>query len=244
MDFPPRSSSGVPSHPDAQNAASFAKRDRVAGFSIIAVAFVAALAISWTAGEAVKPQIARSPAPPTSEGLQGFPGRVDPLAALPLARRLAERNQLRRIVATGVSADGTVDLDAPSASVRYEFDSAMGEGPEPPRPPGTVRHARYCGRQSVQIDREGIAADPDQPRASCRPSAGEPLPEPRCALQHIWERAKARGARPDGRANIEYFRAQEGPAWRFTLPESRVSFTLFGDCERELKGKAARALGH
>lgn len=240
----PRSASSAPAEPSpADSAEAPAKRDRIAGFSIILVAFSAALVISWTAGEAVKPQLARTPAPPTTDGLAGYPQRVDPIAALPLARQLSERNQLRRIVATGVGSDGTVDLDLPNAGIRYEFDSAMGEGPEPPRPPGTVRHGRYCGRQSVQVDREGIAADPDQPRTNCRSSAGEPLPEPRCTPQQIWARALEKGAPAKGRATIEYFRAQEGPAWRFSMADSRVNFTLFGDCERELKGKAARAMG-
>ncbi len=232
-----------PREASAAAAALPEKRDRLAGFSIIFIAFSAALVISWKASDAVKPNIAREPAPPTSEGLSGYPSRVDPLETLALARELSERDQLRRIVANGVRADGTIDLDAPHSSIRYEFDSALGEGPEPPRPPGTVRHARYCGRQSVQVTRAGIFADQDQPRAPCRPLAGEPLPEPRCTLQQLWSRALERRAPSDGRATIEYYRAHEGPAWRFSIPSASVSFTLFGDCERELSGKPARALG-
>lgn len=184
--------------------------------------------------------MARPPAPPTTEGLVGHPAQVDPIAALPLAQQLSERDQLRRIAATGVGSDGTVNLELPAAGVRYEFDSAKGEGPEAPRPPGTVRHARYCGRRTVQIERNGIAAEPDQPKAPCRSRSGEPLPEPRCSLRQIWAHALKRGAPAEARATIEYFRAHEGPAFRFSLPEPRVNFTLFGDCERELKGKAAR----
>jgi hypothetical protein len=41
---------------------------------------------------------------------------------------------------------------------------------------------------------------------------------------------------------IEYFRAHEGPAWRFSLPGSNLNFTMSGDCERELQGKPGRAL--
>lgn len=222
---------------------SLEKRDRLAGFSILAGAFCAALVISWKASDSVKPNLARHPAPPTSEGLTGYPSRVDPLETLALARQISERDQLRRIIATGVRSDGTIDLESTPASIRYEFDSALGEGPEPPRAPGTVRLARYCGRQSVQVTRSGIFADPDQPRAPCRPRAGEPLPEPRCTPKQLWARALDRRAPSDGRATIEYYRAQEGPAWRFSIPSASVSFTLFGDCERELSGKAARAVG-
>ncbi|MEY2931207.1 MAG: hypothetical protein RL033_1956, partial [Pseudomonadota bacterium] len=60
-------------------------RDRAVGFSILFTAFCAALIVSWKAGEAVRPNIAEAPAPPTTEGIAGFPDRVDPLAALSLA---------------------------------------------------------------------------------------------------------------------------------------------------------------
>lgn len=218
------------------------QRDRVAGFSIIFVAFAAALVISWKASEAVKPNVAKEPSPPTSEGLAGYPGQVDPVATLGLAQQLTEREQLRRIVATGVASDGTVDVKRPNASIRYEFDSAQGEGPEAPRPAGTVRAVHFCGRQTVHVRHDGIYADPDQPKATCRANAGAPLPEPRCTAARLWAKAKELGAPASGAATIEYFRAHDGPAWRFSLPEAKVNFTVFGDCERELRGKGARAL--
>lgn len=217
-------------------------RDRVAGFSIIFVAFGAALVISWKASEAVKPNVAPEPAPPSSEGLSGYPRQIDPVMTLSVAQSLTARQQLRRIVATGVTSNGTVDLEHAGAAIRYEFDSAQGEGPEPPRPAGTVRTAHYCGRQTVNVKRDGIYADPDQPRAPCRVNTGAPLPEPRCNLDRLWAEALRRGAPATGHASVEYFRANEGPAWRFSLPEAKVSFTLFGDCERELKGKDARPI--
>jgi hypothetical protein len=219
------------------------ERDRVAGFSIIAVVFSASLVISWKASQAVRPNIAPAPGPPTSEGLSGFPEHVDPLAALPLAEGLTARTQLRRIVAISVGSDGTVDLRQARANIRYEFDSAAGEGPEAPRPAGTVRQGHYCGRQSVQVKPEGIAAEPDQPRAVCRPGIGEPLPEPRCGPRQLWALALQRGASADGRAVIEYYRSQEGPAWRFSLSSPRTHFVMYGDCEHELTGDAARSLG-
>lgn len=219
------------------------KRDSVAGFSILFIAFCAALIISWKASEAVRPNVASEPAAPTSEGLGGYPQQVDPLATLSVARGLTERTQLRRIVATGVASDGTVDLGQAHSGIRYDFDSALGEGPEPPRPAGTVRHARFCGRQIVHVKGDGIAAEGDQPRATCRPGLGEPLPEPRCSLQRLWSLARERDPGAAGRAVIEYYRAEEGPAWRFSLPEKQLHFTVLGDCERVLNDKEARSLG-
>lgn len=241
------SESAPPSPPAAANDAVSrrvvpVKRDRVAGFTIILVAFGAALFISWKASEAVKPNVAPPPAPPTSEGLAGYPGKVDPVLTLELAAQLTGREQLRRIVATGVSADGTLNVQRAGTSIRYEFDSAQGEGPEPPRPAGTVRAMHYCGRQTVHVKNGGIFAEPDQPRAPCRANSGAPLPEPRCNLDRIWALAIERGAPSTGYATIEYFRANEGPAWRFSLPEAKLNFTVFGDCERELRGKEARPL--
>jgi hypothetical protein len=228
--------------PDHSEPKPVPKRDRVAGFSIIFVAFAAALIISWKASDSVKPNVAPPPGPPTSDGLAGYPRQVDPVVALDAARELTGRQQLRRIVAAGVGADGTIDLERPNAAVRYEFDSAQGEGPEPPRPAGTVRSVHHCGRQTVHVGREGIFADPDQPKAVCRPNVGAPLPAPRCAPARLWALARERGAPNGGFATIEYFRAHGGPAWRFSLPEPKVAFTVFGDCERELKGKDARPL--
>lgn len=243
VDIPPPSTPAAGARVASGTAGGGApKRDRIAGFSILFVAFAAALVISWKSSEAVRPNVAAEPAPPTTEGLQGHPAAVDPLATLALARTFSERNQLRRIVATGVAPDGTVDFGQPGASLRYDFDSAAGEGPEPPRPPGTVRHGTYCGRQSVKVTPKGIAAEPDQPRAACRSASGEPLPEPRCTPQRLWALARERKPGVDGRATLEYFRAQGGPAWRFSLPGAQLSFTMFGDCERELEGRDARPL--
>jgi len=182
------------------------------------------------------------PAPPTAEGVAGFPEHVDPLSTLARARSLTEREQLRRITLVGVGSDGTVDLGQPHASIRYEFDSAAGEGPEAPRPAGTVRAVHYCGRQAVQVKSDGIVVEPDQPKAVCRPSSGEALPQPRCGPRELWSLALQRGAVADGRATLEYYRAQEGPAWRFSLANPRVQFTMYGDCEHELHGDSGRPL--
>jgi hypothetical protein len=239
---PPRAPTGVAPGPATEPPGRTAPPDRVAGFLIIFVAFCAALIISWKASEAVRPNVARPPAPPTTEGLAGYPDQLDPVVALPAARALSERDQLRRMIVTGVGPGGTVDLSQPRAQIRYEFDSAAGEGPEPPRPAGTVpRQGRYCGRRSVRIEREGMVAEADQPTATCR-SLGDPLPEPRCTLGALWQRALEKRPDATGLATVEYFRAHGGPAWRFSLSDPPLSFTLFGDCDQELEGKDARPL--
>ncbi|MEO8184673.1 MAG: hypothetical protein ABI895_38175 [Deltaproteobacteria bacterium] len=191
----------------------------------------------------MRPNLAAVPAPPTAQGVAGFPEHVDPLLTLARARSLTKREQLRRITLVGVGSDGTVDIGQPHASIRYEFDSAAGEGPEAPRPAGTVRAVHHCGRQAVQVKSDGIVVEPDQPKAACRPSAGEALPHPRCGPRELWSLALQRGAVADGRATLEYYRAQEGPAWRFSLANPRVSFTMYGDCEHELHGDSGRPLG-
>jgi hypothetical protein len=218
------------------------ERDRAAGFSIIFAAFSAALVVSWKASESVRPNLASEPAPPTAEGVAGFPEHVDPIAMLARARALTERDQLRRITMAQVGSDGTVDLRQPHARIRYEFDSAAGEGPDAPRPVGTVRPVHYCGRQAVQIRSDGIQAEPDQPKSPCRPSAGEALPAPRCGPLQLWSLARQRGAAADGRATIEYYRSHEGPAWRFSLASPHLQFTMYGDCEHELEGDSGRPL--
>jgi hypothetical protein len=218
-------------------------RDRLVGFAIIGVAFLGALAISWKSSQSVRPSVAEEPGPPTSDGLMGYPDRIDAVQALERAEALTERRQLRRLWASGVASDGTIDLRVPNASVRYEFDSKRGEGPEPPRPPGTVPRGPYCGRQTVNIGPNGIFAEPDNPTARCAPDAGDALPEPRCTLQRIWQTALSRGADREGRATIEYYRANGGPAWRFFMAGSSVRFTVYGDCETLLTGSQARSKG-
>ncbi|MET0409704.1 MAG: hypothetical protein ABW217_00340 [Polyangiaceae bacterium] len=191
----------------------------------------------------MRPEVAEEPAPPTSDGLDGFPDRIDAVQSLEVAEALTERRQLRRLWASGVASDGSIDLRVPNAGVRYEFDSKRGEGPEPPRPPGTVPRGPYCGRQTVNISPKGIFAEPDNPTARCSPDAGDALPEPRCTLQGIWRTAMARGADGKGRATIEYYRAHAGPAWRFSMAGSSVRFSVYGDCETILSGSQSRAKG-
>jgi hypothetical protein len=44
----------------------------------------------------------------------------------------------------------------------------------------------------------------------------------------------------DRLARIEYYRSRSGPAWRFSMPGTKHHFSLYGDCQRLLKGREAR----
>ncbi len=220
------------------------KRDRAIGLAIVVVAFAATLGLSFWAKVESEPVLSKPPAPPTTEGIKGWPKRVEPLATLEAARAATPRDRLRGIVMEGVAPDGTVDMTNKSSRIRYAFQSKPGEGPQPPRERGTLPTRPYCGKQSVHIRSNGLQADPDVASYPCGRKLADALPEPRCTAAHVWKYAIKKGAKKKGkqRARIEYFRSKAGPAWRFTLPGTKHRFTLYGDCVRELKGSQAR--GH
>jgi hypothetical protein len=224
-------------------AATARRKDRVLGLVILALAFSACLLLSWWCSERVEPEVSQPPAPPTTAGVAGFPNRVDPLAALALARTLTPRPLLRGIVAEGVSSDGTVDVQKVMGTVRYLFQSPQGKGPQPPREPGTLARRPHCGRQYVRITRLGIGADDDIPSASCpAPEFVSELPAPTCGPRELWQKALAAGASRDHAARIEYYLAKAGPAWRFSVPAAAINLYFSGDCSRALnEGDAAPA---
>jgi hypothetical protein len=157
---------------------------------------------------------------------------------LPAARALTRRNLLRGISIEGVTAGGLVDVSS-IARVRYSFQSAPGEGPQPAREPGTLARRPYCGRQDVEVSKSGMVASADSPDASCAPHPSDPLPEPRCSPADIWSYATAHGANTRYSAHIEYYRASAGPAWRFEEAKGGPRFSLYGDCKRQLDGRDA-----
>jgi len=210
------------------------RKDRTLGLLIVAVTFLAALSLSWWAKLESRPEVSEPPGPPTTKGLVGYPTAVDPVQALGVARRITKRSVLRGFVAEGVASDGTVDLSEGPGRVRYSFQSSPGEGPQPPREPGTLARRLYCGKQNVHLRKEGMVADPDIPDYPCPARPADALPEPRCGTQDVWRHAVERGARADRLARIEYYRARVGPAWRFDLPGTPHRFSLYGDCGRRL----------
>lgn len=213
-------------------------RDKLHGLLVVAAAFLASLAISLWAKHVSEPEQGRPPAPATTVGIVGWPKAVDVVATLPAARGLTRRTQLRGFVADGVHSNGTIDMSA-AAWIRYAFQSAPGQGPQPPRVPGVVPRRNLCGRQDVFVRNNGMAAMEDQLSVVCPPVAIDPLPEPRCTLKQVWDYAAAKGAPRSALARIEYYRATAGPAWRFELSDGSFRFSIYGDCRRELSSREA-----
>lgn len=221
----------------AQNP-EFRRIDRLRGLVIVGLTFVLCLLVSAWAKRRSLPVLSTPPAPPSSVGIVGFPNAVDPVKTLPRARQLTARTLLRGVVFDGVKSDGTIDVSVPSGRVRYSFQSAAGEGPEPPREPGTLARRAYCGRQNVELRKDGLVADADAADALCAQPV-DPLPEPHCSLADIWAHALSRGVAKERLAHIEYYRAYAGPAFHFEAPHARGRFVLYGDCQRELDGHDA-----
>jgi hypothetical protein len=164
---------------------------------------------------------------------------VDPVQALSVARAVTQRDLFLGMVAGNVHSDGTVDFATKNVSVRYSFQSEPGEGPQPPRKPGTLARRTYCGKQNVFIKKLGVVAEEDMATYPCATNPKEPLPPPQCTAKDVWQHALKKGAKTGVLARIEYYRAEAGPAWRFVQAGTRERFSLSGDCSRELKGKEA-----
>jgi hypothetical protein len=216
------------------------RRDRLVGLVIVAAAFALCLALSIWAKEKSRPETSEPPAPPTVEGLVGYPRAVDPLEALATARKLTKRPALRGIVIEGLQNSGLVDLSEGPGRARYVFQSAAGQGAQPHREPGTLPRRVTCGLQNVELRKEGLVAEPDQADYPCPPGGVEPLPEPQCSTQVMWKLARRRRVPTDRAAHLEYFRSKAGPAWRFEIPGTQHAFVIYGDCKRELVGAEAQ----
>jgi hypothetical protein len=219
------------------------RADRLRGLVIVGLAFVLCLLLSVWAKRRSMPVFSAPPAPPSTLGIVGFPNAVVPTKTLARARELTPRNLLRGIAADTVKSDGTVDVSSPSGRVRYSFQSAPGEGPQAMREPGTLARRPSCGRQNVDIRRDGIVAEPDAADTICAPHSVDPLPEPHCTFADVWARALARGVPKERFAHIDYYRSSAGPAYRFEAPHPRGRFSLYGDCQRELEPKDAVNVG-
>jgi hypothetical protein len=225
-------------YPVSSKPHDFRRTDRLRGLVIVGVTFVLCLLISVWAKRRARPEPSVAPGPPTTAGIVGFPKQVDAVKTLPAARALTPRNLLRSIAADAVSSDGNVDV-TDGGRVRYSFQSSAGQGPQPAREPGTLARRPYCGKQTVELGKAGLAVELDSADASCSPHPSDPLPEPHCSLADIWAFALARGVAKDRRAHIEYYRASAGPAWRFEAGGGRNRFSLYGDCKRELDAREA-----
>jgi hypothetical protein len=216
----------------------FRRADRQRGLVIVGLTFVLCLLVSVWAKRRARPEVSTPPAPPTTVGIVGFPNQVDVVKTLARARALTPRTLLRGIVADGVDSSGNVNA-ATGGRVRYSFQSAAEQGPQPVREPGTLARRPYCGRQSVSVAKEGIAAEVDSADASCSPHPSDPLPEPHCTPADVWAFAILHGTPKTRTAHVEYYRASAGPAWRFDAGGGHNHFSLYGDCKRELDPREA-----
>lgn len=203
---------------------------------IVFVTFLATLSLAWWAKWKNTPVAPEPPAAPSTSAVVGFPSAVDAIATLPAARDRTPRDVLRGILLRGVNSEGLVDTTNEGSEVRYVFQSRPGEGPQPPRDPEGRPTRPYCGKQVVRVKAEGLQEDEDETKYMCSSKGFEPLPDPRCGPKQVWAHAIAKDIPTDKTAQIEYYRAQAGPAWRFRIPGTRHRFSLYGDCERELKG--------
>jgi hypothetical protein len=230
--------------PDAGRIARLRQVDRLRGLVIVGLTFVLCLLISVWAKRRSLPVLSQPPAPPSSVGVVGFPNAVDAVKSLARARQLSQRNLLRSITADNVKSDGTIDVTT-NGRVRYGFQSNPGEGPEPPRQPDTLARHPYCGRQNINVSKDGMFGEADDAGATCAPHPTDPLPEPHCSLADVWAHAIGRNVPKERLAHIEYYRASAGPAWRFeaTPPHARGRFVLYGDCQRELDPKDSVNVG-
>jgi hypothetical protein len=213
-------------------------RDRVIGLLVITLVFAACLGFTYWAQRESMPELAEPPAPPTHEGIVGWPRSVDPLRQLERARGLTRRPMLRRVVIELVAANGMIDVAGADAHARYSFQSPPGEGAQPEREPGTVRHRHFCGKQEVVLNHSGIGAGVDQTGERCPPSLGDALPDPQCTLADVFKRAIELGADATRPAHVEYYRAHVGPSWRFEQ-HGRHPLWIYGDCSRALNSAEA-----
>jgi hypothetical protein len=220
------------------------RKDRILGLAILLSTFVACLGFSMWGRDAAIHDPAPPPAPPTSD-FSGFPDKVRPFEVLELAQRLSVRPLLQGFVATGVKPDGTMDFSQKQTHLRFSFQSLPGRGPQPGRTAGTLPSRSYCGRQNVQVGRAGLGTSPDRPETSCprQDPRGLPVPDS-CDVKDLWKFAIKEKGIAKGTAEIEYFWARLGPAYRFSGKDERgrmQRFTLNArDCKTVLAGADQR----
>ncbi len=215
------------------------RRDKLRGLAIIIVGFGVCMALSLWGLDRSMPDPPAKPAKPTKEGLVGFPKKVEPFELLESARALTDRQQFRGFIAKRVKPNGTIDFTHKKASIHFAFQSAKGRGYQPPRPPATLPDRRYCGVQSVVVNRKGLAAKPDKPEHPCGSTEVFDLPIPKCSLADVWKAAKKNKVPAKGTARIEYFDSYSGPAYRFKKGKKTLVFSA-RKCGTLLKGTASR----
>lgn len=220
-------------------------RDKFAGMAVIAITFVLCLILSFWAKRHSAPVGAEEPAPPTKEGLAGYPNSVHPFELLERARQVTPRSHFQGMVAEGVRADGTMNFEEKGTRLRFAFQSPSGLGPQPVREGGTLPVRSYCGKQSVRVTEQGIYADPDVTDMPCSGKTLDALELPEsCSLAQVWSFAKEhKKVDPTKVAKIEYYNTpKKGPAYRFFIKGKELFSLSARDCQKTLKSKDSRGL--
>lgn len=215
--------------------------DMLLGLGVLLFSFLACLVLSLWAMHEATPQEIPKPAPPSPEGVVGFPTRVKPFELVVQARALTDRTLFVGLTVRGLEKDGTLDLTDESHNVRYAFQDPRGIGRQPTRKGGTLPARTYCGKQSVRLTIEGLGAVMDTPATPCAGSGPEELPPPTCKMSVLWKIAEKKKVNPDGGVQLDYFRSRAGPAYRIKHGSKQV--TISGtDCKTVLRGPDER--GH
>lgn len=216
------------------------RRDKLIGLAIIFFGFAISMALSvWGLNRSIPPPAAE-PAEPSIVGIEGFPKKVDPFVVVELARELTQRERFQGFVAQGVGRDGLIDFTKKKSDLRISFQSPKGRGVQPQRQPGTLPDRRFCGVQSVSLNKKGLAAKPDAADRPCSSREIKELDSPaHCTLKQVWAQAKKKKVKMKGTARIEYFSTVSGPAYRFK--KDGRSFVVSADkCKKVLTGRASR----
>lgn len=210
------------------------RRELLLGLGSLFAAFVVSVLLSRHSHRVSEPVFSKAPEPASTSGLVGFPAQVDVLGNLAAARLRTARIDLVGIEARAVTEAGTVDVSTGTGEIRYTFQSAAGQGPQPPRRAGTLPARHYCGSQQVTITSLGLAEQKDQANAACD-DALPALPAPQCGPRELWQVAKAKGVAPEHEASALYLSLNGVPVWRFEAKAAGVEFTLSAaDCKTEL----------
>jgi hypothetical protein len=188
----------------------------------------------------------------TQELLGTDPARFDPFAGLAQARAFAgEQAELVGLEASGVRADGTMDLLAtytPAPSAEYRFRRRLAAAPPNAPPVGAggsasgvwyepviIKVYQPGQRRQVQVTKgnsrvSGFYVNRGMTRETGQPVAETitPLPPPACSLALMWTLARALGAPPDAVAAISYTR----DGYTFTIRGTPTTFRLGPDCQQ------------
>lgn len=227
---------------DAREAESVSRRqDRLVGIGLLCLTFVASLGFSlWAMYKAVTFP-SEPPAPPSKEGIAGFPKTVRPFEVLARARSLTQRHNFVGMVAEGVRPNGTIDMSEKGSKLRFAFQSLPGQGPQPARDPGTIPKRHFCGLQSIYVVKKGLYAADDKTQEKCPARDPKDLEIPKaCSLEQVWRIAIEKSLPTAELARIEYYQSHKGPAFRFLQSGHERFSVLAKDCKKLIYGRDQR----